>query len=92
MSAPTIEFEAKVKATPKDLARAFWAMTSEEQANFFAELHDITEAESTYGLGEMQWCYMSDEIDRNPKAKAQACSMMVWIFNRATDFLDRRPA
>jgi hypothetical protein len=85
------EFMATVEATPEQLAQAFWAMDAESQAEFFAQLHDITERESTYGLGEMQWCYMSDEIEKNPKAKAQACSMMVWIFNRATDFLDHQP-
>lgn len=86
-----VRMDSEVRVTPELLARAFWEMTSEEQAGFFAALHDITEKESTYGLGEMQWCYMSDDIEKNPKAKAQACSMMVWIFNRATDFLSRNP-
>jgi hypothetical protein len=81
----------EVSATPKLLAELFWALDSVQQAEFFEELHDITEKQSTYGLGEMQWCYMSNEIDKRPKAKAQACSMMVWIFNRATDFLSRHP-
>jgi hypothetical protein len=84
-------FNAEVSVTPKHMAAAFWAMAADEQAEFFSELHDIAEKESTYGLGEMQWCYMCDEIEKNPKAKAQACSMMVWIFNRATDFLSHYP-
>jgi hypothetical protein len=66
-------------------------MEDQEQADFFSELYDLTNKESTYGLGEMQWCYMSQKIEANPKAKAQACAMMVWIFNRATDFLSRQP-
>jgi ABC-type Na+ transport system ATPase subunit NatA len=88
----TIEFSAKVVVTPHQVARAFWEMTSSEQAQFFAELHDITEKESKYGLGEMQWSYMSEDIEANPKAKKQACAMMVWIFNRATNFLERLPS
>lgn len=91
MSEIQLEVNSKIKASPALLAQMFWAMSSEEQAEFFEALHDLTNKESTYGLGEMQWCYMSDEIDKRPKAKAQACSMMVWIFNRATDFLSRQP-
>lgn len=86
-----VRMDSEIEITPKILASAFWEMSAQEQAEFFAELHDITEKGSTYGLGEMQWCYMSQEIEKNPKAKAQACSMMVWIFNRATDFLSRQP-
>lgn len=83
------DFPAKVEATPELIARAFWELDALGQAQFFSALHDITKEESTYGLGEMQWCYMCDEINKDPKAKDQACSMMAWIFNHATDFLSR---
>lgn len=86
-----IEIKSKYKVTTEFLAKAFWNLSASEQAEFFEALHDLTIKESSYGLGEMQWCYMSDEIDKRPKAKAQACSMMTWIFNRATDFLSRQP-
>ena len=86
-----IAVTTNITATPKLVAELFWSLDSVQQAQFFSELHDITEKQASYGLGEMQWCYMSDEIDKLPKAKAQACSMMVWIFNRATDFLSHYP-
>lgn len=91
MSEIKLELKSQVNASPELLAQMFWAMSAEEQAEFFEALHDITNKESSYGLGEMQWCYMSDAIEARPKAKAQACAMMVWIFNRATDFLSRNP-
>lgn len=87
-----IEMKTKAQVTPKLLAELFWNMSDMEQAEFFEELHDLTEEQSTYGLGEAQWYCMSQHINKSPKAKAQACSMMVWIFNYATNFLDRRPA
>jgi hypothetical protein len=91
MDAIKLDIKSQVTASPALLAQMFWAMSSTEQAEFFEALHDLTYKESSYGLGEMQWCYMSDEIEKRPKAKAQACSMMTWIFNRATDFLSRQP-
>jgi hypothetical protein len=84
-----VEIEADFDLTPKQVAQAFWELSDTEQAQFFAELHDITK--DIYAGSELQWCYMSQEIEKNPKAKLQACRMMVWIFNRATDFLSRQP-
>ena len=80
---------SEVNITPRLMAEAFWDMDAAEQAEFFEELHTITSEKSTYGLGEMQWCYMGQEINNSVKAKEQACSMMAWIFNHATDFLSR---
>jgi hypothetical protein len=86
-----IEFTTKVSVTPKEVAEFFWGMSDREQAQFFEELYEITKQADAYGNGEMQWCYMSDELEKSPKAKQQACAMMVWIFNRATDYLSRQP-
>ena len=76
--------------TPEILANAFWNLDARQQAEFFVHLHNVTTKEGTYGLGEMQWCYMGKEINKNKKAKEQACSMMAWIFNHSTDYLERR--
>lgn len=86
----SVEVTASIKADPKLLATLFWEMDSVQQAEFFSELYELTSAGSSYGLGEMQWLYMGKEIDKDPKAKAQACAMLAWVFNRATDFLERR--
>jgi len=75
--------------TPEVLANAFWNLDARQQAEFFEHLHDVTTEQSTYGLGEMQWCYMSNEINNSKKAKEQACAMMAWVFNHSTDFLSR---
>lgn len=83
-----IEVTASVKADPELVATLFWEMNAAQQAEFFSKLHDLTSATS-YGLGEMQWCYLSDELDKDPKAKDQACAMLAWVFNHATDYLDR---
>lgn len=82
---------SEVPLTPKLLAEAFWNLDSTEQAAFFAELHDILDGREwpAHSLGEMQWLYMSDEIEKNPKAKKMACTLASHIFVRATDYLTR---
>ena len=80
--------EAIFDITPKMMAQAFWNMDAQEQAMFFAELNDVI-GNSAYGHGEMQWCYLADELNKNKKAKEQACAMLAWVFNHATEFLNR---
>ena len=82
---------SEVPLTPKLLAEAFWGLDAGEQALFFAELHDILDGQEwpCHSLGEMQWLYMSDEIEKNPKAKKMACTLASHIFVRATDYLSR---
>ena len=60
----------EVELTPMLLARAFWAMDTTEQTEFFEKLADVIteETPTAYGYGEMQWCYLKDEIRKNPKA------------------------
>lgn len=88
----TIKSESTVNASPKLVAELFWNMSDIEQVQFFEELHELTtNTKGAYGLGEMQWCHMGLELEKNIKAKEQACAMMVWIFNRATDYLSRNP-
>jgi hypothetical protein len=84
-----MQIVSEVPITPKLLAEAFWNLDSTEQANFFAELHDILDGKEwpAHSLGEMQWMYMSDEIEKNPKAKLMACTLAVNIFVRATEYL-----
>lgn len=90
-----MEAIAAVKITPQMMAEAFWNMDDDQQAEFFAELHNVvTEYGKThweaYGLGEMQWLRMGEKINKNAKSKEMACAMLAWVFNHATDFLDRK--
>ena len=82
---------SEVPLTPKLLAEAFWNLDSTQQADFFSELHDILVGKEwpQHSLGEMQWMYMSDEIEKNPKAKKMACTLTSHIFVRSTDYLTR---
>lgn len=86
-----MQIVSEVPLTPKLLAEAFWNLDSIEQAAFFAELHDILDGKEwpAHRLGEMQWLYMSDEIEKNPKAKRMACALAANIFVRASDYLSR---
>ena len=75
--------------TPQVLAEAFWGMSDVQQAQFFEYLHDATARDNAYGHGELQWCYLSDRLNENLKAKEQACAMLAWVFNRSADYLTR---
>jgi hypothetical protein len=86
-----MRIESEISITPKLLAEAFWGMSDREQAQFFEELHDLLDGKEwpAHSLGEMQWLYMSNEIEKSPKAKRMACTLASHIFNRATDYLSR---
>lgn len=86
-----MKITSEVTLTPKLLAEAFWGLDSTQQADFFSELHDILDGQEwpRHSLGEMQWLYMSDEIEKNPKAKRMACTLASHIFLRATEYLTR---
>ncbi len=74
---------------PALLARAFWNLSDYEQAEFFEKLHDMLEKDDNLFLSDMQWYSMGKCINKNEKAKHMACRMLVYIFNHATDYLNR---
>jgi hypothetical protein len=86
-----MQIVSEVPIAPKLLAEAFWNMDSNEQAQFFAELHDILDGLEwpAHSLGEMQWLYMAEDIEKDPRAKRMACALMASIYLRTTDFLSR---
>lgn len=63
------ERSVEIEITPAMMAEAFWSAGSDGQAEFFKELHRVvTENHKTnpsaYSLGEMQWLYMRDDINK----------------------------
>ena len=84
---------SEVPLTPKLLAQAFWELSATEEAEFFEELYEVVEGpRGGYSLGELQWLYMADEIEKIPKAKAMACALSSSIYLRATDMLSKYPS
>lgn len=76
MALNEIEVTTPVTLTPEMLARSFWAMSSVEQAEFFAELNKVIQHDHAtdpkswaWSLGEMQWLYLGDELDKNQPAR-----------------------
>lgn len=84
-----MKFSTELYLTPEQVAQAFWHLSDKEQADFFESLYDITEHSGAVAHGDIQWCAMSDEINKNKKAKEMACQMTSWIFNHASEFLTR---
>lgn len=78
---------AEVVITPELMAKAFWAMDTVEQANFFEALANHIQADSphAYSFGELQWCYLRDEL-RKP-GREQANNMHMALSTFAFDFL-----
>lgn len=73
--------------TPEMLAQSFWAMNSIEQAEFFAELNKIirhthaTDPKSqAWSLGEMQWFYLRDELDKNQPAREMLMTLAAPLY------------
>ncbi len=71
------EATATVQLTPAMLAEAFWGLGSDGQAEFFAELAKVIKADheggnrSAYSLGELQWFYVGDELDKPANKEAR---------------------
>jgi len=64
---------ANVELTPAMMADAFWAMSSSEQIDFFAELAKVIRKDhktntSAYSFGELQWHFVEHEL-RDKKLK-----------------------
>ena len=74
---------------PELLAKAFWNLDDSEQAEFFVKLHELLIDKNLIFESDSQWYYMGKKINENPKAKNMACRMLVYVFNHATDYLDR---
>lgn len=89
-----MEIVSNVPITPRLLAEAFWNLDSNEQANFFEELYNILDGKKwpAHSLGEMQWLYMSDAIEKSEKAKTMATVLASHIFVRATNYLSKPPS
>ena len=74
--------------SPKDMAEAFWNMPSDQQAEFFSELAKTIAADhangntSAYGMGDYQWFWLGDELNRpeNQKARDALMSMAAPLY------------
>jgi hypothetical protein len=75
-----INVTTAVQITPAMMAEAFWQMGSDQQVEFFDELARVIQDDhktraSAYGMGELQWFFVGDEL-QNPKNK-NARSMLM---------------
>lgn len=75
-----------VQITPKLLAKAFWAMDTEQQADFLESLANHIQEKSphAYGFGEMQWCLLQDELRKPGREQANMMHLALSAF--AYDF------
>lgn len=73
--------------TPEMLAKAFWEMHSDKQADFFDALAvEIAKCQEAYSYGEMQWCYLhSDLRERKSEGFKVLLSMSAFSFEFAQD-------
>ena len=78
---------ASIKVTPQIMAQAFWAMESAEQIKFFAELANVIKEDHktnscAYSLGELQWCYMAEDMKKkeNKEAKEMLMTMASFLY------------
>jgi hypothetical protein len=76
---------AEVSLTPEMVAEWFWKQSTVEQADFFEALAkqirgDVTPGSSTYSLGELQWCYLKEELRRPGRELANEMHMALSAF------------
>lgn len=85
----TVETKQVVQLTPEIMAKAFWAMGSDGQAEFFDHLGKVVEQDNltnskSYSYGELQWCYLKDELRKPGMERANNMHMALSAF--AFDF------
>lgn len=84
-----VEQGFEVAITPDVLAAAFWKMNIEQQADFLDSLGAVIEKDhatnpSSYSYGELQWCYLKDELRQPGRDRANNVHMALSAF--AFDF------
>lgn len=95
METVTIEKnQVMIALTAADIAKAFWDMHSELQAQFFDQLGAVIEEDhktnpSAYSYGERQWCQLKYELRQPGMERANNMHMALSAF--AYDFVDRKP-
>lgn len=82
-----------IEVTAADLAKAFWSMDSEHQAQFFDQLGAVIDEDHktnscAYSYGELQWCNLKYELRKPGMERANNVHMALSAF--AYDFVDRK--
>lgn len=94
MKTVTIEKEkVGIEVTVADMAKAFWSMDSEDQAQFFDQLGVVIEEDHktnscAYSYGELQWCHLKYALRKPGMERANNVHMALSAF--AYDFVDRK--
>lgn len=77
----------QMEITPQLMAEAFWNMDSTQQTEFFSELAKVINKDyevnkKAYSLGELQWCFMSDEMrkEENKEARDMLMTMASFLY------------
>jgi len=88
---------ANIKVTPEIMAQAFWAMKSTEQIKFFSELAKVIKEDEkinphAYSLGELQWCYMAEDMKKkeNQEAKDMLMTMASFLYWHALNYMEQK--
>lgn len=87
--------DAKVEITPCLMANAFWNMDTEQQIKFFSELAKVIKEDHktnphAYSLGELQWCYMAEDMKKkeNQEAKEMLMTMASFLYWHVLNYKD----
>jgi hypothetical protein len=79
-----VDIRADVELTPRQVAEAFWALDSEQQASFFAELDRIAGLKLCF---QMAWVVRSI-IERNDSGDHDAMNGFQTMLAHAQDFAE----
>lgn len=82
-----------IEMTAADMAKAFWSMDSEHQAQFFDQLGAVIEEDhktnsSAYSYGELQWCHLKYALREPGMERANNVHMALSAF--AYDFVAQK--
>ena len=88
---------ANIKVTPEIMAQAFWSMGSDEQIKFFSELAKVIREDhktntSAYNLGELQWCYMAEDMKKkeNQESKDMLMTMASFLYWHTLNYMEQK--
>lgn len=84
-----MDVQASIELTPEIVAAWFWSRSTVEQADFLEALARRIQSDADpkcvkYSLGELQWCYLKDELRQPGRELANQMHMAFSAF--AFDF------
>lgn len=82
-----MEVPVEIEITPLMLAKAFWGLSSEDQAKFYEELGKEIDGDTYHA--QVQWFYLEEELRKSQLAKDTFMDMAAPMFWQTLKYMEK---